>query len=422
MKQKHLLLIRSGYPAKEFVLKELQDLGYYVVILDKEKSCPDAYANDWILADVDDENTCVEAVKEYLSKDGNYLDGALTFWEEVVLTVAKITETFGWAGIPFDVASKIKNKYKFRAFCKENGLPTANHAILNNPNDIPTIANQLTFPLVVKPIYGACSAFVIKVDSENELQSAYKVIQKYIRSFWLTPEWKNTDLYVEEYIDGQEVDMDIILQDGKIKFWSMSDNFQTHEPFFVETGQAIPSRLPTDKQTALISMAEQVLTKLGVGNGVIHFEAKYSSQGPVPIEINLRMGGDEVYMFVKQAWGADMVEYAARIAVGDKVNITKPKQPLKYLQGQYFLPTSDGTLNTLEINEEIYGKSYLKQLNFFKKVGDTVLTPPQDFDYLGWVTVTGHSSEEAEANLQEALENVTYSISPYAQDNLQETI
>lgn len=422
MKTKHILLIRSGYPAKEFVLKELKELGYYVIVLDREKTCPDKYVNDWILADVDNEDACVEAVRAYLEKKDTYIDGAFTFWDEATMVTAKITEEFGWKGIPFDVAVTTKNKYKFRAFCKAQGLPTPNHATLQSEKDIDTISRTLSFPLVVKPIYGACSAFVVKVHSKKELKEMYKTIQKYIATFWLTPEWKNMELYVEEYIDGQEVDMDILMQNGEMKFWSMSDNFQTHEPFFVETGQAIPSALPTDQQAELIAMAKNVLKTIGITDGCLHFEAKYSSQGPVPIEINLRMGGDEVYMFVKQAWGADMVEYAARIAVGDKIQVTKPKKPLKFLQGKYFLPNIAGTLENITINDDIYGKPYIKQLNFFKQVGDSILTPPQDFDYLGWITVTGRSAEDAMINLKEALGNITYTISSYAHTNLQETI
>ena len=61
----------------------------------------------------------------------------------------------------------------------------------------------------------------------------------------------------------------------------------------------------------LVAMAEEMLERFGVEDGCIHFEAKYSSRGPVPIEINQRMGGDEVYDFIRIAWGVDLVENAA---------------------------------------------------------------------------------------------------------------
>lgn len=204
--------------------------------------------------------------------------------------------------------------------------------------------------------------------------------------------------------------MDILLQDGEVRFWSISDNFQTHEPYFVETGQAIPSRLEIHKKKELIDLAKKTFEKSGIKNGCFHYEAKYSSKGAVPIEVNLRMGGDEVYTFVKEAWGVDLVEYAAKIAVGEKFTIEEPKSAKTHLHGSYFLPTKTGKLSSLTIKPELHKKDYLKQFFFFKKVDDEVYTPPQDFDYLGWVTVAGVDKDAAKKNLEDAISHIEYSI------------
>ncbi len=338
------------------------------------------------------------------------IDGVFTFWEEVTLLVAKIAQELKLPGIPPKSAEMIKNKYQFREFCHKNNIPSPKDALLQSEKDIPEITKNLTFPVVIKPIYGACSAFVIRVEDEKGLKTAYGDINKYINSFWLTPEWKNVDLFVEEYVDGQEVDMDILLQDGEIRFWSISDNFQTHEPYFVETGQAIPSRLEFSKKKELIDLAKKTFEKSGITDGCFHYEAKYSSKGAVPIEVNLRMGGDEVYTFVKEAWGVDMVEYAAKIAVGQRFTIEEPKAAKTHLYGSYFLPNKTGKLSSLVVKPELHKKEYLKQFFFFKKVNDQVFTPPQDFDYLGWVTVTGVDTKTAEDNLKDALGYIEYSI------------
>jgi hypothetical protein len=46
----------------------------------------------------------------------------------------------------------------------------------------------------------------------------------------------NMSLIVEEYISGHEIDIDIILQNNKVKFISISDNTPPIEPYFFEKG------------------------------------------------------------------------------------------------------------------------------------------------------------------------------------------
>ena len=47
------------------------------------------------------------------------------------------------------------------------------------------------------------------------------------------------NLLVEEYYDGHEIDMDILIQNEKIKFFGVSDNHPAPEPTFYEQGKLI---------------------------------------------------------------------------------------------------------------------------------------------------------------------------------------
>ncbi len=65
-------------------------------------------------------------------------------------------------------------------------------------------------------------------------------------------------------------------------------------------------------------MACDVVSLWGPGlTGVFHLEALSThDMGPVPIELNGRIGGAETYTNVLAAWGVDLVAQAARLAVG----------------------------------------------------------------------------------------------------------
>lgn len=409
---KRLLVVNTGSRKKRFTLRRLNELGYELIILNTSVNWARGYAAHWILADTTDHDACLRAVHAFFKRRPELRpDGALTFWDDDVLLAARVTDALDVVGIPFEVARRARDKHLFRAFCRDNGLPHPGYAMLDPSGDVVEAVRDLEFPLVVKPIFGSSSSFVIRVDDAESLRETVAYIAANISVEVEPALYAGTEIMAEEYIDGNEVDIDILLQNGKFKFWSISDNDATREPYFVETGQCIPSRLSRTQQEDLVAMAEEMLERLGVVNGCIHFEAKYSSRGPVPIEINLRMGGDEVYDFIRIAWGVDLVENAAKIAIGEYIHpITKPETPKKFVSGQYFLPPYSGVLASLSLPEKVENG----EIAFFKRVGDAVLAPPQGYEYMGWAYAIADTLGEAEERVERIMSKTQMEVARFS--------
>ena len=68
---------------------------------------------------------------------------------------------------------------------------------------------------------------------------------------------------LEEYLDGPEVDVDLVLSEGEAVYGAITDNWPTVEPYFNETGSNCPSILPTKQQQELMQMAVQSTNCLG---------------------------------------------------------------------------------------------------------------------------------------------------------------
>jgi len=254
----------------------------------------------------------------------------------------------------------------------------------------------------------------MRVNDQEELHDAISYIRQSLSIDVESSLHDGLELMIEEYIDGDEVDVDIVVQNGKIKYWSIADNDQTNEPFFIETGDCAPTRLPADMQTRLVELADEVLERLHIQDGCIHLEAKVTQKGPVPIELNLRMGGDQTYSFSKAVWGYDLVEAAAAVAMGLYLKpFTKPAKPLTYLRGKYFLSPHSGVLSQLKIPDDLKKRDGVQDFVFFKSVGDIILAPPEGYEYLGWLTTEGTTPQEAEANLEKVYSEVKYEVARF---------
>lgn len=410
--KKTLLLVNTASSKKKFIIQRLKKLGIKLVVLHKEKNWADQYVDHWIIADTYNHNESISAVQSFIKTHPKVtIDGVITFWEDDVLLTSKIVDRFDFIGIPLEVAKNVRNKYQFREFCEANNIRAPKHTMVRSIEQLKNVPRTMDFPMVVKPAYGASSAYVIKVHNKEELINTYNYIKKNISTDSESALSDGLDIFVEEYIDGDEVDIDILLQNGKIKFYSIADNFnKTRGEFFVDSGQSIPSSLPEKEQQELIDLASETMEKLGIQNGCIHFEAKSTKNGPVPIEVNMRMGGDYVYSYVKSSWNVDLIENAVKIALGEYVNVKKPERPYKFIVGWDLYPESSGLLAELSIGPELKEKDYLEDMDMYKEIGDPVLLPPEGYESLGWITVSGDNLLDAQDNMKEALSFINYKV------------
>lgn len=412
LENKTILVVNTGPIKKRFILQKLKKLGLKVVVLNREKNWATAYVDHWILADTTNHRESISAIENYLASNPEIkINGAITFWEDDVLLTSKIIDKFNLIGIPYHIAKKVRNKYLFREFCRENNIPAPGHILIKSQDDLKEVVSTLRFPVVIKPAFGSSSAFVVRVNDKDELQDIFRYVKNNISVSTESALSDGLDIFVEEYIDGDEIDIDLLLQNGKIKFYSISDNFNKQKDiFFMDSGQSIPSNLPEKNQEEVLEMVEETLERLGIQSGCIHFEAKSTRHGPVPLEVNLRMGGDYIYSYIKGAWEVDLIELAVKIAVGQYIKIRNHDEPEKYIIGWELHPEDSGILVQLDVSDRLKHRRYLEELHIYKKIGEPVLVQPDGSEYLGWLTVSGESTVDAQDNLRDALDYIDFKV------------
>ncbi len=411
---KTILIVNTGSNHKKFIFQKLKKLGVNTVVLNREKNWADSYVQHWIIADTNNYNDSLSAVKKFLAENPEIkLDGVVTFWEESVLLTSQITDFLGLPGIPYSISSNVRNKYLFRNFCSDNGIRAPKHLLIKDVDNISKEVEDLTFPVVIKPVFGSSSAFVIKVETKEEIPNILSYIKKTIATHPDSSEWDSLEFLVEEYIDGNEVDIDMVVQNGKIKLAIVSDNSEKNRgKFFLDSEQTTPSNLPKEEQNELIQLAEVTLEKLQIFNGIIHFEAKYSSKGPVPLEINLRMGGDYVYTYIKTAWNVDLIELSLLLAIGDYIEPYRELKNRLFVIGKDIVTEESGIISEFDLDEALKNR-FVKDKMIYKELGDPILVPPEGFETAGWITVSGDNPIDMRDNLDEVLEQINFNVVPF---------
>ncbi|PYI00039.1 hypothetical protein BO71DRAFT_436867 [Aspergillus ellipticus CBS 707.79] len=94
--------------------------------------------------------------------------------------------------------------------------------------------------------------------------------------------WHGHDIVIETYIDGPEVDANMILVDGEVIFFEVNDDFPSAGDYdsgsrvanFVETSNMLPSALPPSELTSLQQRLHELALAAGFRNAVLHIEAK----------------------------------------------------------------------------------------------------------------------------------------------------
>ncbi len=413
LKGKTLLFVSSGPARKRFVFQRARQLGVDIVLLNREANWAGRYAERVLAADTYDHEESLKAVEDYLK--ARPIDGAITFCEDDVPLTAKLCERFGWVGNSVEAALNARNKLRAREVLRAKGLESYSvpAALVRSAKELEKALKATGLPAVLKPAWGASSQFVVRVGDLEEAKNALEYIQAN-----LTPRFDpiyrdGTEIIVEGFIDGAEVDVDLLLQHGRVKFHAVTDNFPTKEPFFIEAGAAMPSRHEESDLDEVLLMARETVRALGLSSGAVRLEAKITPAGPRVIEVNARLGGDYLWDWVRTAWDVDLIEESLKIAVGLPCEPVRLKEAKLHLVGRTIIPAASGVISRISLPERRGPAGGIHDVALLKETGDAVLVPPEGFDAIGWVAGEGHTYAEAEENLEEALRGLQVSIARF---------
>ncbi len=376
-------------------IKKAKDAGHYVGVVDYN---PEAIgvplADEFFCVSTIDIDGVVEVAEKFKP------DGIMTLATDMPMrSIAAACEKLGLCGIDRETALKSTDKGEMIKAFEEHGVEHPWYYILSKPDELDAVVDKITFPCISKPTDNSGSRGVMLINNIDELKEAVS---------YSSSQGRAGGVIIEEYLQGSEVSVEIMVTDGNVHVLQVTDKLTTGAPHFVEMGHSQPSALPTKDVDAIKDVATRAVLAVGIKNGPAHVEIMLTKNGPRMIELGARMGGDCITThLVPLSTGIDMVMATMDTACGQK-----PDVEAKFNKGsaiRYF-EVPCGTITGITGVEEAKKIPGVKEITFVKNVGDTAGEIGSSTDRVGFVIAQADTAEDAVAVCEKAIESIKIEI------------
>jgi biotin carboxylase len=397
-----VVVVGAGYAGKRRAYQSIAKMGARLVIVDEpghwsESLVADGFASAWLPAPVTgDADVDAATILDALRREGVRADGVLTYWEDSVCAAARVAAALELPGNPPEAVDAARSKIRMREVSARLGLPTPKAQRVRSLDELYAAAAQVGFPAVVKPEFGASAMGCVRVDDFESLPGVYRLVREVVRPETDGIFRAGNDLLLEEYLDGVEFDVDLVMQDGECVFSSVSQNWPTAEPSFQETGLHCPPDHGRRAVRGLVELSVQTAREFGLRRGVLHVEGKCTSRGPRIIEVNARMGGGRVHQVVETVWGVDLVEAQLRSSLDLPQTLNPSRRPSCAVVNAIVHAPATGRLEAMPFREKLPEAGPGVELDVEAEIGDDVVGPDRTFaTVLAELTVTGKNLRRA---------------------------
>jgi hypothetical protein len=215
------------------------------------------------------------------------IDQVECLWEPYMLLAARVREVLGLPGMTVEQTVPFRDKEHMKRVLDAAGIRTPWHTRATSVAAVWEAAEQIGYPLIVKPIAGAGSADTYRVDSAAQLNEVLPMLRHV------------AEVSVEEFVDAEELTYDTVCANGQLLFehvlWYRPRPLQMRMHEWVSPVAISLRDLDVPYLDGGRQMGRQVLDALGFSTGFTHMEWYRKGDGEVVFgEIGARPPGARV--------------------------------------------------------------------------------------------------------------------------------
>ena len=391
---KKLLVLAAGI-LQVPVIKKAKEMGIYVVAADgSEHAVGLQLADKPIVVNITSEEEMLRVARE------EQVDGVIHPCSEVSMNVmGRINDELGLSGISREAAIRATNKHLMREAFEAGNAPSPNSILTESAEDAWNhLQNGFDSDGILKPSRNSGSRGIAKVTRDMPKEDFVKAYDVALN------ESRDKSVLIEQFIEGPEFSIEIIVWDSKVNVLTVTDKKTTEAPHFVELGHSQPSCFSAEDVEKLKAAAVAGVKALGVNNCACHAEAKLMDGKAYLMEIGARLGGDFISTELTHlSTGIDMVAAAINCALG----IEPCLEPTEEKHGvciRYFCPKPGKLVNIS--NTEVLNDERVYLWEIYHKEGDMIPEVTSSLCRSGHVIVTEKDAPSAIAYAESLLNEV----------------
>jgi biotin carboxylase len=387
-----LLVLGSGDPVyRDYALRALAECRRVLLVESGPITWQSGYVIDTLDIPPGDQSAVLEAVRSW----GGAVRGITTYSEFCVESAAVVAARLGLRFVDPGTARRCRDKSAMRVAFAVAGVPSAQSIAVQDAAAAAAAARRIGYPVVLKPPALAGSIGVVRVDAPEELAERFAVSSgsghaEYGRSGGVT--------LVEEFLDGPEVSVEAVVQDGEVTPVAVTRKRLGPAPFFEETGHVVAPAEPLQEEAAVLAVARAAHVALGVRWGITHTEVRLTASGPRVVELAVRAAGDLIPCLVRLSTGVDLMRGSALVATGERWWPTP--RPQRVAGIRFFYPPYDLKVDEVSLDVGSAPPAWLRLVRWEVEPGTELRLPPRGYlNRLGYAVVTADTRRQCDERL-----------------------
>jgi len=382
---------------QEPAIRIAKSLGYAVIATDIVPTAPGLqWADHSGMVSKFDVEGHVEFARS--CRDRFDLRGVLTIGTDASCAVAGVAAALGLPGVSPHTAFMATNKAAMRRRLKERGVPCPDFREVCRLDEALAAADELRYPVVIKPVDNMGARGVRRIDAPDLLREFFLVSIANSRS---------GPAIIEEYMDGPEVSIDTIVEDGEVHLLTIADRHIAHAPYFVEIGHTIPSALAPEMLDDVFDVMQQGIRALGITIGASKGDIRVTKDGAKIGEMTARMSGGFHCQYTDPlATGMNSIKAAIDLAVGERLDPADITPRWHRAAAERAIHTEPGAVVAVEGIDEARAIPGVEHIFLNVAEGDVVEPLTSNIGKPGHVISSGDTRAEAIAAAERALATI----------------
>jgi biotin carboxylase len=403
-----LLLPTTTYRTEDF-LNAASRLGVDLVCASEAPSTFEHHAPDRLLTlDFTDPAGAANAVARFAHRYP--IAGVVGVDDRTTVVAAAIAAHLGLRANTIGSATAGRNKRLLRERLAAAGVRQPPFQVMSLEADPDTLAHQVVYPCVLKPLALSASRGVIRADDPAQFGEAVLRIRAIVnRDDVVVGQEAKHALLVEQFIPGFEVALEGLLVEGDLRVLAIFDKPDPLDgPFFEETIYITPSRLAPDDQKAIAHTTAEACKALALDSGPVHVELRVNHKGPWVIEVAARSIGGLCSRTLRFGTGMSLEELILRQALGWPLTSTE-RDPRA--AGVMMIPIPrGGRLAAVHGVDDATAVPGIEDVVISAHLDQELIPLPEGWQYLGFIFARADTPDEVELALREAHRRLDFEI------------